>query len=391
MNELSTDKITYDPNTGRRFVYVGAGKSADNPDAIVAYSPSDVNGRAVAFADGSVQTLSAERFQEALQRDAAVPRVATPASPQEAAQTITAAAAPASPQPTAPAQPPPQQPGQTVVFANRVAAGGASGGAGGAVVATPPPKATATGVRPIRIEVPRTGQSFTFTKVLNAGQEPLTAAFSTKRLKVYRAEQMVLQASGFVLGLVMLWVLSLRRQRSAFWMTVALVLILWSVQRLMTMWRVLHVGLIAAVPILLFLVVAWAVWKFQHRRKAAETSAPYPPPSNRAVLRRRPAAGPVPGSSRPSPPLPIRPPARAFPTPFPSFRPPTPASCRTRSRSSMRPSRSPPPPPTRSCHCSATTLPCSPSPPRARRGWCARGARSACCCRRAAASACSSS
>ena len=77
MNELSTDKITYDPNTGQRFVYVGAGKSADNPEAIVAYSPSDVNGRAVVFADGSVQTMSAEKFQEALQRDAALPRVAT--------------------------------------------------------------------------------------------------------------------------------------------------------------------------------------------------------------------------------------------------------------------------------------------------------------------------
>ena len=65
-NELSTDKITYDPNTGQRFVYVGAGKSAANPEAIIAYSPSDQNGRAVAFADGSVQVMSAEKFQEAL-------------------------------------------------------------------------------------------------------------------------------------------------------------------------------------------------------------------------------------------------------------------------------------------------------------------------------------
>ena len=40
-NELGTDKVTYDPNTGQRFVYVGAGKSAANPEAIIAYSPSD--------------------------------------------------------------------------------------------------------------------------------------------------------------------------------------------------------------------------------------------------------------------------------------------------------------------------------------------------------------
>ena len=73
-NELGMDKITIDPNTGQRFVYVGAGKSDANPEAIIAYSPSDMNGRAVAFADGSVQVLSAERFQEALARDAALAR-----------------------------------------------------------------------------------------------------------------------------------------------------------------------------------------------------------------------------------------------------------------------------------------------------------------------------
>ena len=44
------------------------------------------------------------------------------------------------------------------------------------------------------------------------------------------------------------------------------------------MWRVLHVGLIAAVPLLLFLLVAWAVWKFQHRRKAGQASRLSAPP-----------------------------------------------------------------------------------------------------------------
>ena len=157
---------------------------------------------------------------------------------------------------------------------------GGGGVAGGIapVVAAPQAKATATGVRPIRIEVPRTGQSFTFTKVLNASKDPLTASFSTKRLKVYRAEQMVLQVCGFVVGLVMLWLLSLRTERSSLWMTIALVLILWSVQRLLTMWRVLHFGMIAAVPILLFALVAWAVWRYQHRRDAGEPSRPSAPP-----------------------------------------------------------------------------------------------------------------
>jgi hypothetical protein len=276
MNELSTDKITYDPNTGQRYVYVGAGKSADNPEAIVAYSPSDANGRAVVFADGSVQTMSAEKFQEALQRDAALPRVATAVTAAGAIQAPALSVNMPQPQAAAAAQPPPQDMARAVPMTH----GGPMAGIGGAapIVTAPQPKATATGVRPIRIEVPRTGQSFTFTKVLNAGQEPLTTSFSTKRLKIYRAEQMVLQVCGFVLGLVMLWLLSLRSERSSLWMTIALVLVLWSVQRLLTMWRVLHVGLIAAVPILLCALIAWAVWKFKHRRKVGQASRLSPPP-----------------------------------------------------------------------------------------------------------------
>jgi len=278
MNELSTDKITYDPNTGQRYVYVGAGKSADNPEAIVAYSPSDMNGRAVVFADGSVQTMSAEKFQEALQRDAALPRVATQVSGQVASGAAAATLSQTMVATEAPAQPPPAAPAPRFAPTQ----GGAMGGAGLAgaapAAAAPQAKPTASGVRPIRIEVPRTGQSFTFTKVLNAGQEPLTASFATKRLKVYRGEQMVLQVCGFVLGLLMLWWQWLRRERSSLWLTIGVVLLVWSVARLFTMWRVLHVGLIAAVPLLLFLLVAWAVWKYQRRRKAGPSSYPSAPP-----------------------------------------------------------------------------------------------------------------
>jgi type II secretory pathway pseudopilin PulG len=289
MNELSTDKVTYDPNTGQRFVYVGAGKTDENPEAIIAYSPSDVNGRAVAFADGSVQVMSAEKFQEALQRDAALPRGPTTGivAPVTQAPPQVLNQAPAATEGPAQARPQPAGPEMRIaglpqpaaaVPAPAPAVGGLGGGAGGGGFAGPQAKPTATGVRPIRIEVPRTGQSFTFTKVLNAGQEPLTASFSTTRLKVYRAEQMVLQVCGFVLGLLMLWLLSLRVERSSLWVTVALVLIFWSVQRLLTMWRVLHVGMIAAVPLLLFALVAWAVWKYQQRRKAGQASRPSPPP-----------------------------------------------------------------------------------------------------------------
>jgi type II secretory pathway pseudopilin PulG len=294
-DELSTDKITYDPNTGQRFVYVGAGKSETTPEAILAYSPSDQNGRAVLFADGSVQTLSSEKFQEALARDAALPRVAVPANAPAAVQTLTAGVEMnAVPQPpAAPAPPAPEPSGPTVTFANHAAqtapsappmllpqagmpAPGGSMGGGGA--AAPQARAMATGVRPIRIEVPRTGQAFTFTKVLNAGQEPLTASFSVMRLRIYRGVQMVVQVCAFVLGLIMLWWLSLRPERSSLWVTIAVVLILWSVSRLLSMYRQLHVGLIVAVPVLLFLLLVWAWRKYRQRRKAGQASRRSQPP-----------------------------------------------------------------------------------------------------------------
>jgi type II secretory pathway pseudopilin PulG len=276
--ELSTDKITYDPNTGQRFVYVGAGKSADTPEAIIAYSPSDVNGRAVAFADGSVQTMSAEKFQEALQRDAALPHMAVPANAPVAAPPMSIATTPAQTPTEAPIQPPPPPAAEGIPVAHGGAFGGGPLLGATPAVAAQPPKATATGVRPIRIEVPRTGQSFSFTKVLNTSQEPLTTSFSIMGLRVYRGMQMVIQTSAFVLGLLMLWWLSRRPERSSLWMTIALVLVFWSVARLLTMWRVLHVGLIAAVPILLFAFVVWAVWRFQHRGKAEQASHPPSPP-----------------------------------------------------------------------------------------------------------------
>ena len=73
-NEIGSEKILHDPQTGQPYVYVGTGKKDDDPNAIIAYSPSDVNGRVVALADGSVQQMTTEKFNEALQRDAAVPR-----------------------------------------------------------------------------------------------------------------------------------------------------------------------------------------------------------------------------------------------------------------------------------------------------------------------------
>lgn len=246
-SELGSEKILLDPNSGQRFVYVGSGKKADNVDAIVAYSPSDMNGRAVVFADGSVQQMTSEKFQEALQRDAAIPRAVTAANP-----------------------PPPP-------------AGTNSRGqpAPAAVATALPAKPAATGVRPFRIDVPRTGQAFNFTKVLNAGREPLSITVSMMRNRVYREAMMILQVCGFLTGLAMVWWLARRARRSSFWMAVGAALVIASVSSLLVMWRLLGTGLIASVPILLSILFAWIGVRWYRRNQAkqsAQRSEPPPPP-----------------------------------------------------------------------------------------------------------------
>ena len=293
-NEIGTDKILIDPATGQRFVYVGAGKSEANPQAVIAYSPSDANGRAVLFADGSVQVLTPEKFQEALQRDAALPRAVFSAN---APATITVA-------------PPPAAPGmaQGTRGAGRRGGGGAQGPggfvAGGAIgglamnegnldasqpmaqqgaftaaVTQAEANPTATGIRPIRIEVPRAGDAFSFTKVLNADNKPLTIHVSMMRLKVYRTAQMILQVCAFVVGLAMLGWLAMQPVRRSFWMALALGLVLWSVARLLMMWRVLHFGLIVAVPLLVLVILVWIArgfWQRRRTRLAASQSVAQP-------------------------------------------------------------------------------------------------------------------
>jgi len=105
-------------------------------------------------------------------------------------------------------------------------------------------------------------------------------------LKVYRTAQMILQVCAFSLGLLLLWGLAARPGSSNFWKAVAAALIIWSVARLLTMWRLLHVGLILTVPALLLGLAAWAAWKWRQHYKATRASRPSGPP---------PAAPPGPG------------------------------------------------------------------------------------------------
>jgi len=276
-----------DVANGQRFVYVGAGKPANNPDAIVLYSPTDENGRLTLFADGSVKRLSREEFNGAMQRDAGVARQAVPGGAP--ALTPPTVAAPSA----APAQPAPAMPRQQAVAVGGFGGGLAGPGApqGGAVFGGAPAAATATGVRPIRIDVPRAGQAYTFTKVLNTGSEPLTVGISLMRARVYRGAMMVLQVCGFLAGLILCWRMAGRKQGGSFGMAVAAALIGGSVTSLLIMRRLLGAALILGLPSLVALGVLWLLWRWWQKRRALKKSPPPAAPPSGLGSQGLPAAG----------------------------------------------------------------------------------------------------
>ena len=299
MNELSTDKVTYDVESGQRFTYLGAGyrEGEITPDSIIAYSPV-VNGHCnVLMADGSVQMLSERKFGEYSQRGF-IQRVPAPELArveQERAirsrqfedrlEVPAAAAAPArSPQTWAATSDLGAVAYSYDSATNGVVINGAGGGGGGGnlgvgttgsggTVATPlpglaamtPPPAKAAGLRSIRIDIPRTGNAFLFTKVLNVRDEPLSVSASIMSLHTFQQRQMMAQVAAFLTGLVV-WVWQWRGSRNSFVLTLALALMFGSVASLLIAWRALHDLLIIGFPIVLLTVVSWLIWKFWARR-----------------------------------------------------------------------------------------------------------------------------
>jgi type II secretory pathway pseudopilin PulG len=279
-NELGTDKITYDPATGQRYTYLGGGQSLDSlkPDSVLAYSALDDKGRcAVLFADGSVETASAQRFAELSQRG-----LVLVAAPQELAEKQREVVAQSqlgdkfeSPHPVVTTAPAASTSAGEMVL-NR--ANGFVGGNGdgrdfsgsingtattsAAPIAQPPDVA---GIRSIRIELPQTGQPFLFTKVLNIHGEPLSIRAHVIRLSTFKTMQMLWQSAAFLLGLVVWWTQWHRAQRNSFVLTLALALMFGSVCSLLIQWRALHDALIIGFPMVIVAVIALLVWKYWPR------------------------------------------------------------------------------------------------------------------------------
>jgi prepilin-type processing-associated H-X9-DG protein len=287
MTELNTDKITYDVETGQRYTYLGAGYREDEitPDSVIAYSPMSQGRCNVLFADGSVQIINQREFSEYAQRGFIVRIPAEQLARQEQEQAIRSrqfAGEPAAQRPAAQpvidslalgveavaSTPAPVIAGQSVVTTS--GGGGGSGGAmttWGAAAITPEPKAA--GLRSIRIDIPRTGNAFLFTKVLNVRDEPLSVSARIMSLHTFQKRQMIAQAGAFVIGLG-LWLWQWRGRRNSLVLTIALALMFGAVSSLLIAWRALHDALIVGFPIVLLAVVSWLSWKFWARRPKSD-------------------------------------------------------------------------------------------------------------------------
>ncbi|HEY1661207.1 MAG TPA: hypothetical protein VGI03_02210 [Verrucomicrobiae bacterium] len=288
-DELGTDKILYDTETGQPFTYVGGGMSLDDlrPDSVLAYSPI-VNGHCeVLYADGSVAQISDAEFAAISQRG-----LVQLAAPQELAER----------QREMIAQGQMEKSADQASSAHRFGGlGGFAGGGGAAgIPATIPPLApqpaeaitgstfasvnpsipaaplpTASGIRSIRIELPQTGQPFLFTKVLNISDEPLSIRAHVMPFRTFQAMQMTWQSIAFLFGLVLWWRQWRRTDRSSLILTIALVLVFGSVCSLLVEHRALHDALIVGFPVVTLAIISWAIWKYWPRgRKIEEPELP---------------------------------------------------------------------------------------------------------------------
>ncbi len=346
MKELNSDQVLVDRESGQRFIYVGAGKRVDEPRAIIAYSPVDNNGRAVAFADGSVQQMTSIQFAEALVRDAEAQRQSAVVNLNDSQtdaisrrQGREGESLQRVERPVASATVPGREVRTGDLSFNVAAPGLPSAGVGGAKPASglsvngavavdgfgailgqavnpvaaaveaglggagnplspatllPP---TAAGIRSIRIDLPRTGRMLSFTKVLNISDEPLSIRMSVMKLKAFQAIRSTFQLGFFLAGLMVVWLEWRRFPRRTLRLTVGSACVIGSVTHLAISVRTLHLLFIASLPVLAVLLALWAFRRWWPRKAAgtseAQQSAPVDSPLPPDPIGPAPLAPPV--------------------------------------------------------------------------------------------------
>jgi hypothetical protein len=140
----------------------------------------------------------------------------------------------------------------------------------------------AHGIRPLRIDIPRTGQKFTFTKVLKLTQGPLTVGALAVTTKVLHAVRSTLQVGMFVTGLLLLWWQLRRAAPRSLTVTIALAMIIGSVGHLLVTTRLLGTVMVIGVPMIVIALAALLAHRYWPRRTktpGSESTGTAPTPS----------------------------------------------------------------------------------------------------------------
>ncbi|MBI5395530.1 MAG: hypothetical protein HZA91_09570, partial [Verrucomicrobia bacterium] len=147
---------------------------------------------------------------------------------------------------------------------------GAVAGGGGAAPAV-------AGIRPIRVDIPREGDRFAFTKVLNVHGEPLSAKAWALKSDVRNVALGTVELIAFLAGALMIRRQLRRGRASSLWLTIGLALVLASVGGLLIVLRLLHVAFILVVPVLSVMLLVWLAKKYIPRKTPPPTAPPAPP------------------------------------------------------------------------------------------------------------------
>ncbi len=269
--QVGTDKVFNDPQSGERYAFVTVGGNLKDlkPDSVLAYSPVDTgNGRNVLCADGSVQQLTTAQFADIERRGLALRRPAGEVERAEQLGAIRTAQLPAIN---------PSTPGESrtpVPTTAESPLSTASTAAAGTPALNPPPPNGVAGIRSLQIEVPRSGQPFVFTKVLNIRDEPLSVSAEVLPLRALEVGRMIWQVSAFAVGIALMFSQWQRTRRSSFLITLGLVLAGGAVVNLLMAWRLLHTAFITGFPLIALVTLFYVFRKFWPRRKASEAPAP---------------------------------------------------------------------------------------------------------------------
>jgi len=258
----SSDAIFTDPSTGERYHYVGPQVGWQNGDPKpLAYGPTRDGGMNILFNDGHVEFSRGEGKESQ-----------TLGGFFEGSKPSTA----------------PPSPTTTVATPGPAGSGGGGGGGRGLL-----PSADASvivpggvggvmpvvaGIRPIRIEIPKTGRQFVFTKVLNMRSEPLTLDAMAMEEMLYKGVRGVAQALLFAAGIALLLWQWWRRKASGFLLALGIALAVAGPGWFLLAYRKLDLAFIALIGLAGLGVFVWIVVAIWRRIPRPQPPVMPPPP-----------------------------------------------------------------------------------------------------------------